>query len=196
MKSMTSAETILFKAKNMTGEIHQLSYRNFDEIPLILTQTFGYTPLYEPVWLDEDGYEKLPIHNGETVFVLYRYINIPVMFFNDWSCVEEDTGDIYTEYTLLIEQKEMQYIYKEVVLTFFHNKNKNRFYSEKHNYNIIDEDYDSNIKIIISPDTPYFTSIKDLFLSFKDKFKEIPEFFFDYLAECAEDKWTRMYARL
>lgn len=193
---MTSKDLIVFKAKNMAGEIRELSYRNFDEIPLILRQTFGHTPLYEPVWLDEEGSEKFPIHNGETVFVLYRYINIPVVFINDWACVEEDTQNMYTEYTLLIESQEMQYVYEEVVLSFFYNKNNNRFYSEKSNFNIIEEDYGSNIKIIRFPDdTPYFTSIKDLFLSFKDDFMNIPEDFFDHLAECTEDKWERVYMR-
>jgi hypothetical protein len=183
---------IIFNAKNLSGDIHQISYRNFDEIPILLSQTFGETPLYEPVWMDEDGYEKFPPKNTETVYVLFRYIKVPIKFVYDWDCFEEDTDLYYTEQTLLIESNDMQYVYKEIAISFFHNKKDNRFYSEKVRINILEEDYGSLTKYIHIPDdTIYFTSIKDLFMSFLNDFNEIPEEFYNHLAECVEDSWNR-----
>lgn len=200
------SNSITFNAKNLAGDIQQISYKHFDEIPLLLSQAFGDTPLHEPVWMDEDGYEKFPPKNTETVYVLFRYINVPVNFVYDWGCVENDNireerrDDIeenrsFTERTLLIESSDMQYVYKEVVISFFHSEDQpTRFYSEKVHINILEEDYGSLTKYISIPDDiPYFTSIKDLFLSFKNDFNEIPEDFYNHLAECAEDRWIRHF---
>lgn len=183
---------IRFNAKNLAGDIHQISYKHFDDIPLLLSQAFGDTPLHEPLWMDEDGYEKFPPKNKETVYVLFRYINVPVKYVYDWGCFENENK--YTERTLLIESNDMHYIYEEIVISFFHNKDNNKFYSEKVGINIIYEDYCSLTKYISIPDdTHYFTSIKDLFLSFKNDFNEIPEDFYNHLAECAQDRWVRHY---
>ena len=184
---------ITFNAKNLAGDIHQISYKYFDEIPILLSHAFGNTPLYEPVWMDEDGYEKFPPKNTETVYVLFRYINVPVKFVYDWWCVENDNNRSFCERTLLIESSDMQYVYQEVVISFFHSENKpTRFYSEKVSINILEEDYGSLTKYIRIPDdTPYFTSIKDLFLSFRNDFNQIPEEFYNHLAECVEDRWNR-----
>lgn len=195
---------VTFNAKNLSGDIHQISYKHFDEIPLLLSQVFGNTPLYEPVWMDEDGYEKFPPKNTELVYVLFRYINIPVKFVYDWGCVEpdnigQDEYRSYSEQTLLIESSDMQYVYKEIAISFFYKEVRKdepkRFYSEKVRIDILDEDYGSLTKYIHIPDdTPYFTSIKDLFLSFKNDFIEslsIPEEFYNHLAECVEDRWNR-----
>lgn len=206
---MNKTNKITFTAKNLSGEIHQISYSYFDEIPLLLSQAFEHTPLYEPIWIDEDGYEKIPPKNTEIVYVLFRYINVPVNFVYDWGCVENDIendnireerrDDIeenrsFTERTLLIESSDMQYVYKEVAISFFHNKDNNRFYSEKVRINILEEDYSSLTKYISIPDeTPYFTSIKDLFLSFKNDFEYIPEEFYNHLAECAQNRWELIY---
>lgn len=190
---------ITFNAKNLAGDIHQISYKHFDEIPILLSQAFGDTPLHEPVWMDEDGYEKFPPKNTETVYVLFRYINVPVKFIYDWGCVEPANIEYheyrsYSERTLLIESSDMQYLYKEIVISFFYKEVRKdepkRFYSEKVRINILEEDYGSLTKYISIPDdTLYFTSIKDLFLSFKNDFKEIPEEFYNHLAECVENSW-------
>ena len=194
---MNKTNPITFTAKNLAGDIHQISYKHFDEIPLLLSQAFGDTPLHEPVWMDEDGYEKFPPKNTETVYVLFRYINVPVKFVYDWGCVENNIEEnrSFTERTLLIESSDMQYVYEEVVISFFHSEHKpTRFYSEKVHINIIEADYASLTKYISIPDdTPYFTSIKDLFLSFKNDFNEIPEDFYNHLAECVQNRWELIY---
>ena len=190
------ANKIVFNAKNLAGEICQISYRDFNEIPLLITQCFGYIPLYEPVWLDENGNENFSIKNGDTVYILYRYINIPITFINDWTCIEQNTTNMYTEYTLLIEAKEMLYIYEEITISFYHIKSGNRdlFYSEKHPLNIIEEDYGANIKCFFIPyNTPYSTCIKDMFLLFRDCYQNIPEDFYDHLSNCVEDEWGRYF---
>ena len=185
-----SSQSIIFKAKNLFGDVKEISYISVSDIPLFLTQEFGYTPLYEPIWIDQDGNEQFPPKNNETVFILFKYVNIPVLFVHDWSCIEEDTGIVYEEYTLVIESDKMQYVYEEVVLSFFYAKGI--YYSETARINIVDEDYGGLIKYIIIPDeTPYFTSIKELVLSFKDSFNNIPEDFFNHLAECVENSWVR-----
>lgn len=182
---------ITFYAKNLAGDIHQISYKNFEEIPLLLSESFGYTPLYEPVWISEDGNEKFCPKNKQTVYVLFRYSNIPIDFIVDWCCIEINTRCSYLEYTLLIKSND---IYDEFVRSFFHKTEEdNRFYSEKVRVDILDEDYASSTKYIsISDDTPYFTSIKDLFLSFKYDFQNIPDDLFEHMAVCAEKRWRYM----
>jgi len=187
--------SITFDAKNLAGDVHKISYKHFDEISTLLTNAFeNNDPLYEPVWLNEDGNEKFIPKNNEEVYVLFRYINVPVSIILDWSCVEgeevEEGNYKYTEYTILIESKDMKYVYEEVVLTFFYDKSNKLFYSEE-GVNIIEEDRGSLTKYIhLQYDAAYFTSIKDLFLSFKNDFQKIPEDFFIHLSECVENKWN------
>lgn len=188
---------ITFNAKNIAGDTKQISYKYVDDIPILLSQEFGdiNSPLYDPIWMDEDGYENFPPKNTETVYVLFKYINVPVKFVYDWCCIniEQDIDRNYREMTLLIESNDMKYVYKEIVISFFHNKTngENRFYSEKVYIDILDEDRCSLTKYIsIPPDVHYFTRIKDLFLSFKNDFEEIPEEFYNHLAECVENRWN------
>jgi hypothetical protein len=186
---------ITFNAKNLTGDVQQISYKNVDEISILLSNVFETSPLHEPVWMDAEGNENFPPKNTETVYVLFRYINVPVKFIYDWRCIDVN-HDNYREITLLIESVDMKYVYQEIAISFFMKKTdyEHRFYSEKVRINIIDEDRCSLTKYISIPDeTPYFTRIKDLFLSFKDDFMEIPEEFYGHLAECVENIFYKYY---
>ena len=192
---MTAMNTITtFYAKNLTGEIKEISYSGkVDEIPTLLTQAFGETPLYEPIWLDDEGYEFVVPRNGQTLLILYRYIPVNVKFIIDYSCYEEKEERItnYNEMTLLIESKYINYLYEEIVIFFYSKKDQNIFYPlEGSNIYAIDENYGGNIKQISIPSKAVsFSSIKDLFLSYKYKFENIPEGFFYHIADCVDNKW-------
>jgi len=187
-----------FYAKNLAGEIKEISYTKVDDIPMALTQAFGETPLYEPIWIDDEGDEFIVPRKGQTLLILYRYIPVNVKFIPEWTCYEEKETEeeifqtYYEEATLLIESKYMQDLYEEIVIFFYYNTGSTHddiFYPSK-NMNIIEEDYGSHIKqISISSDTISFSSIKDLFLSYRHKYQHIPEGFFYHLAECAEKIW-------
>ncbi len=190
---------VTFYAKNMIGEIKEITYIKDEEISMSLIQAFGDTPLYEPVWIDDEGYEFVVPRNGQTLLILYRYIPVNVKFIHEWTCYEEkeDEAQIlrtyYEESTLLIESKYMQYLYEEIAIFFyFKDKDSNHdyiFYPSE-NMNVIEEDYGGHIKqISISSDTISFSSIKDLFLSYRQEYQHIPEGFFYHLAECAEKSW-------
>ena len=183
---------ITFFAKNLSGQILNITYNKAEEIPNILVETFGKEPLYSPVWLDEDGYENFPPRNQETVFVLYRYTDIKVIFVNDWACSEFNTNKSYTEYSLIIESKSMEDLYEEIVISFFKEDNNNIFYSELEfsKIRILHEDRGSQYKVIqIGENAIYNTSIKDIFMSFRHIYTHIPEDFFRHLADCAENSW-------
>jgi hypothetical protein len=181
----------IFYAQNMTGEIRELVYNNIDDIPLLLKENFGDDhPLYEPIWLDEDGDEKVPPRNKEKVYVLYRYKNIPIIFVNNCGCVDENTRKKYSHYSLIITRENMENLYDEIVIDFYKEIERNIFYSEREfRYIHIDyEEYGSATKYIsINEDTKFYTSIKDLFLSFKDQFNNIPDDFFNHLSLCSEN---------
>ena len=88
-------------------------------------------------------------------------------------------------------------LYEEIVI-FFYFKNKSGsthdyiFYPSE-NIKVIEEDYGGHIKQIrISSDAISFSSIKDLFLSYRHKYEHIPEGFFYHLAECAEKNWQEL----
>jgi hypothetical protein len=186
---------VTFYAKNMIGEIKEITYIKDKEISMSLIQAFGDTPLYEPVWIDDEGYEFVVPRNGQTLLILYRYIPVNVKFIHEWTCYRETELDeeilkkYYEEYTLLIESKCMQYLYEEISIFFYYNENDQNFYLSA-NMNVIEEDYGGHIKqISISSDAISFSSIKDLFLSYRHKYEHIPEGFFYHLAECSEKSW-------
>ena len=185
---------ITFYAKNLVGQIKELVYNNIDEIPNLLTESFGSTPLYEPIWMDEDGYENFPPKNLETVFVLYRYINIPVSFVNNWMCIDEDTGRSYTDYSIIIESNSMQNLFEEIVIDFNKDNNEDIFYSEREKILTLREEYGSLVRYIEFPDTENtvnFSSIKEMFLSFSDIYNNIPEDFFKHISMCVEKQWKQ-----
>jgi hypothetical protein len=189
--------TTTFYTKNLTGEIKEISYNgNIDEISNLITKSFGKTPLHEPIWIDNEGCEFVVPRNGQTLFILYRYIPVDIEFIPEWKCYEDNEERkilYYDEITLLIESKSMQNLYEEIVIFFYvNNSNSNNiFYSvERSSVEVIHEDYGSNVKQLRIPDdSESFISIKDLFLSFRNKYQHIPEGFFQYLAECSEKKW-------
>jgi len=187
---------ITFYAKNLSGEICKLTYNHIDEIANLIKSNFGITPLYEPIWIDEDGDEKVPPRNEETVFVLYNFRDINPNFIINWVCDYEE--DKYIEYSIVIESYMMENIYEEIVINFYKHCSKNIFYSEKHPIYVHEIDDNHGIKYIKFLDNldnlyNHFTSIKDLFLSFRENYKEIPYEYFSHLSNCIFDKWEKYY---
>jgi hypothetical protein len=174
----------VFYAKNLAGDIREISYTNIDSIPILIEEAFGKTPLYKPIWIDEEGNEFIIPRDGETVYILYRYINVRVIFV--FKFILQDLGDrnngIYEEYTLLIIKEDMEDLYEDICITFYKRRD-GIFYSERAEIDIMEEDEGGSMKYIIGPPIgETFKSIKDLFLSFKDKYENIPEDFFAHLA--------------
>jgi hypothetical protein len=179
-----------FYVQNMVGEIHKLVYNNIDDIPLLIIEKFGNdNPLYEPIWLDEDGDEKVPPRNNQKMYVLYRYKDIPVKFIYNYRCIDENARR-YKNFTILIKE-----LYEEeIVIDFYKDDERDIFYSEKEfkYINILEEDYGSLTRYINVPEIlNYYKSIRELFLSFRDNFHTIPDDFFNHLSLCVENYFTR-----
>jgi hypothetical protein len=179
---------MIFYAKNLAGDIKEISYRNIHEIPILLEDAFGKVPLYNPIWIDEEGDEFTVPRNGEMIYILYRYINVKVIF--NYNCIlqEIDANSIqYEQYTIHIKKEEMEELYEEISISFLYSSKT--FYSKISNIDILEEDY--GIKYITSsPIKETFQSIKDLFLSFKDYYHNIPQDFFIHLSECTQERWN------
>lgn len=183
----------VFYAKNLAGDIKEISYTNVDLIPIFIEQSFGKIPLYEPMWIDEEGHEFTVPRNRETIYILYRYINVRVIFVFNYTLRETDTIIEYGEYTLRIKKEDMEELYEDICITFYKREDDNIFYSERSDIDIMEEDYGGFMKYILGPPIgETFNSIKDLFLSFRDKYQNIPEDFFNHLAECSQERWIRL----
>jgi hypothetical protein len=180
----------IFYAKNLAGDIKEISYRNIEEIHKLLEEAFGKIPLYKPLWINEQGIEFSFPKNEEIIYILYKYINVNVIF--EFNCILQELDFNYSiqyeKYTLIITKEEMEGLYEEISISFYTNPS-NIFYSEERsNIDILDEEYD--VKYITGPPIgETFKSIQDLFLSFRSYYN-ISEDFFIHLAQCVQEKWN------